>query len=188
MNNSEPSDNNRPTVPTFIWNVTADDQDYYLPTPRSSRQSFPYFRNINMESFIKSDIHIRAMCIIPLIGDDVLISAIELSLTPLSSYFAGVLAFAKDASTNESVPLVLDSTAGLVEYVTFQLLGDLLIKLIQEASKSRGMSLTPLLWPRKVFHSYISIAVTLGRGKLIKIYCIVITVTFCWCDFLVPMK
>ncbi len=29
-NNSEPSDNNRPTVPTFIWNGTADDQDYYL--------------------------------------------------------------------------------------------------------------------------------------------------------------
>ncbi len=44
---------------------------------------------------MKSDIHIQAMCIIPLISDDILISAIELSLTLLSSYFAGVLAFPK---------------------------------------------------------------------------------------------
>ncbi|PBK58456.1 hypothetical protein ARMSODRAFT_1028250 [Armillaria solidipes] len=143
-NSSEPSDNNRPTAPTFIWNVTADDQDYYLSnSPKFQTELFVFPQHQygaihEVRHTYSSDVYY-----------------------PFDRYFAGVLAFAEDASTNESVPLVLDSTAGLVEG----------LKISADVANASTLAQADL-------PQLIDIVVTLERGTLIKIYCIVITVIF----------
>ncbi|KAK0434224.1 hypothetical protein EV421DRAFT_2088060 [Armillaria borealis] len=82
---SKPSDNNRPTDPTFIWNITADINDAY--------QCVLSFRSVI---------------------DCIPASAIDLSLMSLNSYTAVVLCFAEDANTNGPVKLHLKDTSGLV--------------------------------------------------------------------------
>ncbi|KAK0430965.1 hypothetical protein EV421DRAFT_2041515 [Armillaria borealis] len=143
-NSSEPSDNNRPTVPTFIWNVTADDQDYYLSnSPKFQTELFVFPQHKygaihEVRHTYSSDVYY-----------------------PFDRYYAEVLAFAEDSITNESVPLVLDSTAGLVEGL-----------------KISADVVNPSALAQAGLPQLIGIAVTLERGTLIKIYCIVITVIF----------
>ncbi|PBK68498.1 hypothetical protein ARMSODRAFT_1019626 [Armillaria solidipes] len=96
-NSSESSDNNRPTVPTFIWNVTANDYDYlFSNSPRFQTELF-VFRNYSFGPHQVKRTH----------SSDV--------YYPFDHYFTEVFTFAEDASTNEFVQLSLASTAGLVE-------------------------------------------------------------------------
>ncbi|KAK0226753.1 hypothetical protein EDD85DRAFT_163293 [Armillaria nabsnona] len=142
--NNEPSDNNRPTIPTFVWNFTANSQDYVRSnSPKFQTQLFVFpkydYGSIHqVRHTYSSDVYY-----------------------PFDSYFSTVLAFAEDASTNESMPLVLYSTAGLVQGLKIS--AD-----VADASELANEGLPEL----------INIGVTLERGTLIKIYCIVITVTF----------
>ncbi|SJL14948.1 uncharacterized protein ARMOST_18424 [Armillaria ostoyae] len=135
-NSSEPSDNNRPTVPTFIWNVTADDQDYYLSnSPKFQTELFVFPQHKygaihEVRHTYSSDVYY-----------------------PFDRYYAEVLAFAEDSITNESVPLVLDSTAGLVEG----------LKISADVANSSALA-------QEGLPQLIGIAITLQRGTLIKIY------------------
>ncbi|KAK0226757.1 hypothetical protein EDD85DRAFT_975950 [Armillaria nabsnona] len=141
---NDPSDNNRPTVPTFVWNCTASTQDYVLSnSPKFQTQLFVFPKH--KYGTIHQVRHTYSSNV----------------YYPFDSYFAEVLAFAEEASTNESVPLALVSTAGLVEGLKIS--GD-----VVDAPTLANANLPEL----------IDIGVTLERGTLIKIYCIVITVTF----------
>ncbi len=80
-----------------------------FPIPRFSRQRLLYSR-LMVTSLIH---HMRPKCIIPSIGENMPISAINYH-SYHCSYIAEVFAFAKDASTNDTVQLLLDSTFGLV--------------------------------------------------------------------------
>ncbi|PBK88248.1 hypothetical protein ARMGADRAFT_1034211 [Armillaria gallica] len=88
-NSTESSDNNLPTVPTFIWNFTTSD-DILSNSPRFQTDLF-VFRNYSFDIHSVKHTH----------SSDV--------------YFTEVFTFATDATTNEMVPLSLFSTAGLVE-------------------------------------------------------------------------
>ncbi|KAK0472984.1 hypothetical protein IW261DRAFT_1423958 [Armillaria novae-zelandiae] len=143
-NNSDPSNNNRPVVPTFIWNVTADDQDYYLansPRFQTELSVFPQYK-VGVDHQIKYTL-----------SSDV--------YYPFDRYVAGVLAFAEGVRTNESVRLILDSTAGLVE--------GLKISAIVPSASTLG---------HENILNVIELELVVERGKLIKIYCVVITIAF----------
>ncbi len=86
-----------------------------FPIPQDSRQSFLYYFETFRLALNSLGIHFRATCIIPSISDSIPISAIELSLRPLNSYFTEVFTFAEDATTNKITRLSLAHTAGLVE-------------------------------------------------------------------------
>ncbi|KAK0492486.1 hypothetical protein EDD18DRAFT_1357743 [Armillaria luteobubalina] len=119
LNHSKPSNSNKPTDPTFIWNVTGYESDYYL--------DFPMFQTVDV-------------------------------YYPFDRYTAIAFCFAEDVSTNAPVKLDLAKTSGLV--------GGLKIKgnVIQEMSSDVPEA--------------IIIEIDLQRGTLIKLYCIVITITF----------
>ncbi|PBK68519.1 hypothetical protein ARMSODRAFT_1019645 [Armillaria solidipes] len=92
---SELSDNNRPTVPTFIWNVTAVVLDPILSNAPTFQTKLIVFRPYDYPSL--SVIHTRASEV----------------YYPFDRYLAAVYAFANEASTNETVRLSLESTSGL---------------------------------------------------------------------------
>ncbi|KAK0472985.1 hypothetical protein IW261DRAFT_1660123 [Armillaria novae-zelandiae] len=143
-NNNGPSDNNRPKVPTFVWNYTAYNEDFvFSNSPKFQTQLFVFPKH--EYGIVEQVRHTYSSNV----------------YYPFDRYFAEVLAFAEDASTNKSVPLVLVSTAGLVEGLKIS--GDVV------DSPTLANAHLPEL---------IDIGVTLGRGTLIKIYCIVIVVTF----------
>ncbi|KAK0444648.1 uncharacterized protein EV420DRAFT_1574188 [Desarmillaria tabescens] len=89
-NSSDPSDNNVPTDPTFVWNVTAS---YNIlsnfPRFQTELSIFPHSKHSGKHTR-SSDVYY-----------------------PFDKYIAEVFAFARDASTQEPVRLFLDSTSGL---------------------------------------------------------------------------
>ncbi|KAK0492522.1 hypothetical protein EDD18DRAFT_1289047 [Armillaria luteobubalina] len=142
-NSSESADNNIPTVPTFIWNLTAYVQDNLLSnSPRFQTELF-VFRNYSfgrhpVKSTRSSDVYY-----------------------PFDHYFTQIYSFAEDASTHGFVQLSIASTAGLVE----------------------GLKISPNVtntssYPLEGSPEMIFVDVTLERGTLIIIYCVVITITF----------
>ncbi|KAK0229552.1 hypothetical protein EDD85DRAFT_1026549 [Armillaria nabsnona] len=95
-NSSESFDNNRPTVPTFIWNVTAIISDRLLSNTPMFQTTLVVFPTYGYASDSISNPYASEV------------------YYPFDRYLAEVFAFAKDASTNDTVQLLLDSTFGLV--------------------------------------------------------------------------
>ncbi|PBK88253.1 hypothetical protein ARMGADRAFT_1084890 [Armillaria gallica] len=99
-NSSKPSDNNRPTDPTFIWNITSDIYDDYT--------DFPMFQTV-------------VAIFNPFSLDDGSHSKYPISHShrsnvyyPFDRYTAVVFCFAEDTSTNSPVKLHLQDSSGLV--------------------------------------------------------------------------
>ncbi|PBK68501.1 hypothetical protein ARMSODRAFT_1040091 [Armillaria solidipes] len=98
MNRSKPSSSNKPTDPTFIWNITAyesDDYSDFLVFQTVSAIFYPTTANTDSKHPIR---HSHA--------SDV--------YYPFNRYTAEVFCFAEDASTNAPVKLHLQDTSGLV--------------------------------------------------------------------------
>ncbi|KAK0229572.1 hypothetical protein EDD85DRAFT_794056 [Armillaria nabsnona] len=139
-NSSKPSDNNKPTDPTFIWNITADLSDAY--------SDFAMFQTV-------------AAIFNPFTSDDSSPSTHPISHSH-TSYAAVVFCFAEDASTNSPVQLHLTNTSGLIGGLKIQ--ADVLDSTQIDNS----------------FPELVLFQIDLQRATLVKWYCIVITITFCF--------
>ncbi|KAK0477882.1 hypothetical protein IW261DRAFT_1608808 [Armillaria novae-zelandiae] len=98
INHSKPSTSNKPTDPTFIWNITASESDYY--------SDFPVFQTVSIILYSRND-------------DSGSKHPIRHSHTsevyyPFDHYVATAFFFAEDTSTNAPVKLHLEHTSGLV--------------------------------------------------------------------------
>ncbi|PBK68449.1 hypothetical protein ARMSODRAFT_1085393 [Armillaria solidipes] len=145
-----PYSNNRPTDPIFVWNVI----DWNLGTNG-------YLTEDNDATF-RTELIIYPQY-------DYTQHALEhshasLVYYPFDRYNSEIFAFAEEASTNESVSLVLDSATGLI--VDLKITTDVI-----------GENIT--YWedwsPAK---TAIDVVVTLQRSTLIIAYCLIITFTF----------
>ncbi|KAK0215428.1 hypothetical protein IW262DRAFT_1496378 [Armillaria fumosa] len=142
MNHSKPSNSNKPTDPTFIWNITASESDHY--------SDFPVFQTVSAIFYSRDQDPNSKHPIRHSHTSDV--------YYPFDRYAAVAFCFAEDASTNAPVKLHLEDTSGLVGGLKVQ------ANVIEEMSSNGPEAIT--------------IEIDLQRGTLIKLYCIVITITF----------
>ncbi|KAK0229570.1 hypothetical protein EDD85DRAFT_939848 [Armillaria nabsnona] len=153
MNRSEPSSSNKPTKPTFVWNITEYENDYYSDFPVFQTVSAIFYHlNIDdSESHWNHPIHQSHT-------SDV--------YYPFDRYAAGVFGFAEDASTDAPVKLHLKDTSGLIGQIQI----------------SSGFKIRAIVTPQMSgdIPELILIGIYLQRGTLIKCYCIIITIIFCF--------
>ncbi|KAK0229665.1 hypothetical protein EDD85DRAFT_851202 [Armillaria nabsnona] len=134
--------NNRPSVPTFLWNRTADLYDY----PYANTATFPTDLNIYPQEDDTDDYTVHA----------------SLVYYPFDQYRANIFAFAQDASNNDSVSLIIESTSGLVVDL------DIKTEFINNEHSFQEYIHEPLIY----------LSVTLLRSTTLKAYCIIVVVTF----------
>ncbi|KAK0493695.1 hypothetical protein EDD18DRAFT_1356151 [Armillaria luteobubalina] len=173
MNSSNPSNNNPPADPTFIWNITADQYEPYSDIPIFQTVA-AIFNPFNDGSSSNK-------------GHPISHSHTSNVYYPFDHYTAAVFCFAEDATTNGPVNLHLNSTSGLIQYVISG------YSLLHIKIGSRGLKITP----EPFFDSsdfdggniaeFILVDIFLQRSTLVIWYCLVITITFCQCDFM-PRK
>ncbi|KAK0477846.1 hypothetical protein IW261DRAFT_1565640 [Armillaria novae-zelandiae] len=99
MNSSNPSNNNSPTDPTFIWNITADIYDTYSDYPMFQTTATivnPFSSQKSQNKHPISHSHTSNV------------------YYPFDRYIAAVFCYAEDSSTNDPVNLRLNDTSGLV--------------------------------------------------------------------------
>ncbi|SJL16663.1 uncharacterized protein ARMOST_20191 [Armillaria ostoyae] len=137
-----PSGNNRPVDPIFVWNVTAYYNDTYsnFPTFQTELVVFPLY------DYTKHPVrHTRSSQV----------------YYPFDRYYAKILGFAEDASSNATVPLSLGSTSGLA-------VG---LKISADVANTSYLA-------QEGIPEFIGVIVTLQRGTLVIWYCLVINITF----------
>ncbi|KAK0452164.1 uncharacterized protein EV420DRAFT_1749967 [Desarmillaria tabescens] len=141
-----PASNNRPSSPTFIWNATADAHDLTYAKVANFRTDvniYPPWEYIYTTVTVE-DAHA------------------SLVFYPFDSYLADIFAFAEDASNNDTVSLIIDSTSGLAADLE-----------ITAEFKNKEPS-----FQENIDDPLIFLRVTLQRSDALKAYCIIITITF----------
>ncbi|KAK0493831.1 hypothetical protein EDD18DRAFT_1356321 [Armillaria luteobubalina] len=156
MNSSNPPKNNKPSDPTFIWNVTAEYHEEYSDYPifQTAIIIFNPFEDFDQDASIRKSHY-------P-------ISHTHTSNVyyPFDRYTALVFGFAEDA--NGPMNLHLKETSGLV--------GGLKI--------TPEILIDPTDFAKEDEVEYIFVQILLQRSQLVVLYCFVITITFCRRDFL----
>ncbi|PBK90380.1 hypothetical protein ARMGADRAFT_1166833 [Armillaria gallica] len=152
--NDGPSNNNRPTVPIFIWNATI-------------MTSFSSSKLLNNPPKFRTELFIYPVLDVPPFAS--MHSRGTLAYYPFDSYQSEIFAFAQEASTNKSVSLVIGSASRLI--VTFS--SDLKITTGVMSTAPTYMEDTGFLQ-----QEVIGANVILERNTLVIGYCLVITVTF----------
>ncbi|KAK0434198.1 hypothetical protein EV421DRAFT_1992805 [Armillaria borealis] len=146
-----PYNSNRPTDPIFIWNATNSNlgaHDYY------PRNNLPTFRT--------------NVVVYPNYGHAPSSSHASLVYYPFDSYNAKMFAFARDASTNKSVSLVLNSASALFATSLSGLK-------ISTYVKSESLAYLEVVEPGQ---RVVDVLVTIQRSNLVIGYCLIITLTF----------
>ncbi|KAK0239332.1 hypothetical protein EDD85DRAFT_539075 [Armillaria nabsnona] len=142
---TRPSGSNRPLDPTFVWNFTtfndSDPFDNSIALFQTEHAVFsPY-------DGTKHSIRHTQSCQV---------------YYPFDWYLAAIVGWAKDASSNATVPLSLKSSSGLA--VGLKISPDYVASASDLAEED--------------IPEVIEVIVTLERGTLVKCYCIIITITF----------
>ncbi|KAK0452186.1 uncharacterized protein EV420DRAFT_1766253 [Desarmillaria tabescens] len=140
-----------PTDPYFVWNVTSWSMGAHDHDPRNKHPMF----------------HTK-LIVYPGYKHGLDSSHASLVYYPFDSYQSQIIAFAQDATTNKSVPLVLNSATALFPTSSsgFKI-------------KTDNLSEKPdYLKDMKPGHRVINVLVTIECSALVIVYCLVITFTF----------
>ncbi|KAK0493734.1 hypothetical protein EDD18DRAFT_1356184 [Armillaria luteobubalina] len=148
MNSSNPSNNNQPADPTFIWNITANQYEPYSDILMFQTVA-AIFNPFNDGSSSNK-------------GHPISHSHTSNVYYPFDHYTATVFCFAEDATTNGPVNLHLNSTSGLIQGLKITL------EPFSNSSDFEGGNIA----------EFILVGIFLQRSTLVIWYCLVITITF----------